>query len=795
MKNKPLPFTYGTLLSTSLSCLVSLSAVAAESATTPSDNAQFEIEGLEDIEVIEVIGLTPGEGFGLPREKVPARVQSISQTALENAQALDTADLMSRHFSGASLNMAQNNPLQPDLQYRGYTASPLLGLPQGIAVYQNGVRINEPFGDTTNWDLIAVSAIERLDLIAGSNPAFGLNSLGGSLSLQMKDGFSAEGYRVNLSSGSFSRQRGSLEAGGNNGTYGYYVNVSGFTEDGWRDNSDSDTLSVYSSFSRYTDSNQLSLDIQYGDTALRGNGPSPVELIEEDRDAVFTHPDLTENRMTAITLRDVHWLADDSILSGSVYWRKNRTTTFNGDGTEFEECDVADEELLVEEFEDVDGDDECDSAIDEDIEFVEDQFGDTVDGDLNAINNHGRLVQESMGANAQWSFGHSLLGYPSQSVIGLSFRRATAEFNSAVELAELDVDRSTLASGLYVEEEATAMDTLTRSSGIYFANTLALSDKLNATLSGRYSHTRVTLRDRSGERPELDGEHDFERLNASVGLTYALSADTHLYASLGQTSRTPTPIELACADPAFECRLPNAFLADPPLEQVVVSTVEGGIQGVIKGVLEWDLALFHSLNKNDIIFQSTGGALANHGYFDNIDRTRRSGLELNLKGQAGPLDWFASYSYLRATFDDAFAVNSPNNPAADEEGMTYVSSGDHLPGLPDHSLKLGADYSFGQKAVLGAEMQFNSGIYLRGDEANLLGKTASYAVFSLFGQYNINRALSLTLRVDNLFDKEYTSFGLLGEPEEVLGEGYENPVFHSVGAPRAAWVGLKLHLH
>ncbi len=751
-------------------------------------------EKSEDMEIVEVVGFTPTEGFGLPRNRVPARVQSVSQEALETAQALDAADFMSRHFSGATINAAQNNPLQPDLQYRGYTASPLLGLPQGLAVYQNGVRINEPFGDTTNWDLIPLSAIHRLDLIAGSNPAFGLNSLGGSLSLQMKDGFNTEGYGVDLSSGSFSRQRGALEAGGNDGTYAYYLNLSRFAEDGWRESSASETLNVYSSLSRHTDSNQLSLDLQYGDTELRGNGPSPVELIEEDRAAVFTHPDLTENRMTVVTLRDIHRLTEDSSLSGVIYWRKNRTSTFNGDGTEFEACDVADEALLVEAFEDRDGDDECDAGVDSDIEYVLDQYGDAVDGDLSAINNLGHLTQESYGGTGQWSFKHHLLGFPAQSVVGISYRRATAEFDSSVELAELSNDRSTLASGLFVPAGATALDSGTRSSGIYFANALSISDRLNATFSGRYNHTRVTLRDRSGEHPELDGEHDFERLNASFGMTYQLNIDTNLYASLGQTSRTPTPIELACADPEFECRLPNAFLADPPLEQVVVSTLEGGMRGMWPGNLAWELALFHSINQNDIIFQSTGGALANHGYFDNIDQTRRTGLELNFSGEHGALAWSAGYSYLRATFDDGFAVSSPNNPAADEAGMIQVSRGDRLPGLPEHSLKLGVDYRFGQRAMLGAEMQYNSGIYLRGDEANLLGKTGSYAVFSLVGQYQLNKALSLALRVDNLFDREYTSFGLLGEPDEVLGEDYENPLFHSVGAPRAAWLGLRLRL-
>lgn len=748
----------------------------------------------EVMDTIEVIGITPVNSFGLPRDKIPAQVQSLDEEVLERTLPLDAPEALNRRFSGVSLNMAQNNPLQPDLQYRGYTASPLLGLPQGLSVYQNGIRISEPFGDTINWDLIPVSAIHRLDLIAGSNPAFGQNSLGGALSLQMKDGFNAPGHSVSVSNGSFSRRKGTVESGGNNGTYGYYLNFTGFREDGWRDNSDSRAFNLFSTFSRYTDNNQLSLDVQYGDTELKGNGPSPVELLNEDRDAVFTSPDLTENRMSAFTLRDTHWFSEKSLFTGTLFWRKNRTQAFNGDGTEFEECDIGADEFLVEEFNDVDDNDSCNNAIDTDIELVEDQFGNPIDGDFNAINNRGNLTQKSYGASGQWSLEHPLWGYDSQSVWGVSYRQATAVFDSSVEVAELNPDRSTEGSGLFVPEAVTELDTRTRTTGLYYANSLAFTPALSGTFSARYNHTDVRLRDQSGANPELDGDHTFERLNTAVGVTYQLAGNTHMYTSLGQSSRTPSPIELACADPAFECRLPNAFLADPPLDQVVVTTLEGGIRGLLSGGTRWDLAIFHSRNRNDIIFQSTGGALANQGYFDNIDGTKRTGLELKLDGNIGALDWFLSYSYLKATFDDDFSVSSPNNPAANADGTIAVSSGDDLPGLPDHTLKMGADYAFGDSLVVGMDMQFNSGLYLRGDEANLLDKTASYTVFSLFGQYRIDDALSVTLRVDNVFDKEYTTFGLLGEPEEVLGDGFDNPAFYSVGAPRAAWIGIKYRL-
>ena len=112
------------------------------------------------------------------------------------------------------INENQSNPFQPDLNYRGYTASPLLGTPEGISVYLDGVRQNQPLGDVVGWDLIPKIAISEAALIPGSNPVFGLNTLGGAVSLQTKDGLSAPGGSLQLNGGSFGRVTGSGEYGG-----------------------------------------------------------------------------------------------------------------------------------------------------------------------------------------------------------------------------------------------------------------------------------------------------------------------------------------------------------------------------------------------------------------------------------------------------------------------------------------------------------------------------------------------------------------------------------------------------
>ena len=142
---------------------------------------------------IDVVATTPLPGTDLPLDEIPAPVQTASARDLEQSGALDLSDLLNQRLSGVHINQNQENPYQPDVNYRGYTASPLLGTPEGISVYMDGVRQNQPFGDIVAWDLIPKIAISEVALMPGSNPLFGLNTLGGAVSIETKDGHSAPG--------------------------------------------------------------------------------------------------------------------------------------------------------------------------------------------------------------------------------------------------------------------------------------------------------------------------------------------------------------------------------------------------------------------------------------------------------------------------------------------------------------------------------------------------------------------------------------------------------------------------
>ncbi|HEY8507122.1 MAG TPA: TonB-dependent receptor, partial [Steroidobacteraceae bacterium] len=381
-----------------------------------------------------------------------------------------------------------------------------------------------------------------------------------------------------------------------------------------------------------------------------------------------------------------------------------------------------------------------------------------------------------------------------------AFSDGEASFNSLVEVAQLLENRATSRTGIFADEYRTNVDSDVRTWSLYLIDTLDLTDRLTLTLAGRYDNTEIRLADRSGQTPELNGKHEFDRFNPAAGIAFRINDRALLYASVSQSTRAPTPVELACASEDAPCNLPNAFLADPPLDEVVATSLEAGVRGSFANGVRWHAGLFHTTNDDDILFQTTGGPQANVGFFDNVGDTRRAGLELGLSQRTGRLRWSAEYTFVEATFEDSFTVNSPNHPVFEDdpdspaivgEEKLLVASGSDIPGIPRHQLNFGMDFAITDRLTIGGDAAYRSGVYLRGDEANLLSKTSSYTVVNLRGEFRVTDAVRVFARIENLFDEDYETFGLLGEPDEVF-ETFEDPRFLGAGPPFGAWLGVRV---
>ncbi|HWQ40167.1 MAG TPA: TonB-dependent receptor [Burkholderiales bacterium] len=721
---------------------------------------------------IEVIGTTPLPGLGTPVNQVPANVQAATGNDIRAQATANLGEYLDNNLGSVTVNHGQNNPFQPDVNFRGLSASPLLGTPQGVSVFMDGVRINEPFGDVVNWDLVPQNAISTINLIPGSNPVFGLNTLGAALAINTKSGFQYPGGSISAQAGSWGRRVGEFEYGGHGDKNDWFLAGTWFDEDGWRDFSPSEVRQLFTKAGREEADTDFDVSLMLADNDLQGTQALPLSFLG-NREQAYTWPDRNQNELLFLNGRASHFIAEDRLLAGNLYIRRYKNENFS-------------------------------SNVNDDCEEI---VGNCAIGilsggaDPQAINDLSEIRTKGLGGSLQMTFLDELAGRKNQLTVGISADLGDTTFTQFEEEADFTTDRGTVGSGVFTLE--TDVQTKNGYYGIYLTDTVSLSDQLSLTVSGRYNYARVRIEDRTGTEPQLNGDHKFTRFNPAVGLNLNPSPTLTAYVAYSEGMRAPTPVELTCADPNAPCRLPNNFLADPPLEKVVSKTMEAGARGRLSPDIGWSLAVYNTDLVDDIQFISAAGAGVNAGFFDNVGKTRRRGAELGAFATLGSLRLVASYAYLRATFESAFAIaNEVNSSAVDTDGDTepdtiFVNPGDRIPGFPDHALKLRVEYGLSEKFVLGANLHYFSAQFARGDENNqdANGKIPGYTLVNLDARYQAARRLQIFARVQNLFDKEYETLGVLGENFFVSGtfdaSNVQPEQFRSVGAPRAVWAGLR----
>lgn len=738
---------------------------------------------------VEVIGTTPLPGIGLPLEKVPANVQTVKGKALEDQHSLTIADYMAQNMTGVSVNETQNNPFQPNVNFRGFTASPLLGTPQGLSVYQDGVRINEPFGDVVSWDLIPMNALANMSLMPGSNPLFGLNTLGGAISLQTKRGYTHRGGAVELSGGSWGRYNTQAEYGGVavNGV-DYFIAGNYFDEDGWRDASPSKVRQVFGQLGWRNEATDLSLSMSLADNDLIGNGLVQKEFLSaQGWEAINTKPDQTENKLAFFNFNGSHWLNDATMLSGNAYYRKGRTRSLNGDVND-----------------DVDDDDFGPCASFADPEDAESGCGGAL--------NRSKSKRVGYGATAQLNFNQDLMGHENLFIAGLGYDRSRTDFEQSTEFGDITATRGVVGAGIFGDEGEVDLRGVNRTWSLFATDTFSFNDVYHLTLSGRYNHTRVENRDQlipdASDPESLTGDHSFNRFNPAIGLAITPSKSLSFYASYNEGSRAPTAIELGCANPDQPCKLPNAMAGDPPLDMVVSKTFEGGVRGKVMNGIGYSASLYRTQNTDDIQFIAANSSGA--GYFDNVGKTRRLGADFGVNGETGKFRWFAGYSYVHATYQSRFDLVSEVNSSAEVIGVDgegedieaiHVRPGDNIPGIPRHQFKLRGEWQALPQWTIGTNIVAFSSQYSHGNENNdhqgAGGKVAGYTVVNLDTRYHFgNTGWQVFAKVNNVFDKEYHTGGMLGETffeaDGTFMDGDDEfSALVAPGAPRAAWIGVR----
>ena len=787
---------------------------------------------------LNIVATTPLPGSDMDRSQIPSPVQTATARDIENSGSLDLADLLNKRLNGIHINENQENPYQPDINYRGYTASPLLGTPEGISVYLDGVRQNQPFGDIVAWDLIPKAAIAEVALVPGSDPLFGLNTLGGAISVRTKDGNSAPGTSLSLSGGSFGRRVGEFQHGGSNKKgLNWYVTGNLFREDGWRQHSPSEVRQAFGKLGRVLGNTSISLSFGYADNWLTGNGLQDTRFLARNYSSVYSIPDITWNRSPSLILNVSHTLTSNLTLSGNAYFRYIRADTTNGDinSESFDESlyNLSSADIKALTAAGYTGFPTTGNAATEPFPYwrciaqglekdepVEKCTG-IITNTFDKQNNYGLSVQ------ANWLVSHNHF------TAGSAWDRSSLIFQQASQFGYLNPDRITItpinafADGS-TNQDGVPVDTrvnlhgLINTFGFYAADTLTIGKSLAFTFSGRFNRTGIDNADRlpvdpTGARGSLNGNYVFDRFNPAAGLTYTLPRYASLYFSYSEASRAPTAIELGCANPAEPCNLPNALVSDPPLKQVVTRTLEAGLRRAQESKLRWSAGWFRAENYNDLLFvssQQTG-----FGYFTNFGKTLRQGAEASVSGRIQHFTLGGNYTFLNATYQSPQIVDGGSNSSSDggpgQDGNITIKPGEHIPQIPRNIFKAWLDYEPTPKIAMDLDFISAGRSFARGNENNQgkpdgiyylgPGFSPGYGVVNLGGHYQIQKKLQLFVQIDNLLNHRYytaaqlgpspfdNSGNFVGRPFPAVSGNYpiRTTTFFAPGAPIGVWGGMR----
>jgi iron complex outermembrane receptor protein len=767
-------------------------------AISPVVVAQQAPQDARDLDEIVVVGVTPVPGFKLDKDKVPGNIQTLRSSDLTRNGAASVLGALDQQVSGVNFNDTLADPFQPEVLFRGFEASPVLGTPQGMAVYQNGVRVNEAFGDTVNWDLIPDIAIDRIDVLNATS-VFGLNALGGAMTVTMKNGFTYQGFDATVSGGSFNQRQAQAEYGVNDGTLGAYVALNGLKEGGWRHFAQDRVKQYYLDLSFHADPVTSDLSYSRANNRLFGQGAAPVQSLAISPENVFTGPQNNIDNVDMITLNTAYNFTPTLALSNVVYFRNYRQTVANGDDSNYAACDDAVGPGLL-----CDGDYVLTDTAGQNIPDIT-NGGATIIGQ----NDYEAIHSQTWGGSLQFSSTEKLLGHGNSFAIGATVDTSSTHFFSGTWLGVIDASLTVLPSPYFVATpegvDSTATPVILNANnkyyGMYLTDTFDVVEALSVTVNGRYNIAKVDLADRNGDA--LNGNNRFTHFDPSAGVTYKVIPALTVYGSYAINNRTPTASELECANPAAPCLLPTNLASDPPLNQVVSKTAEVGARGTLSdaslGKFGWDLSIYRTNSENDIYGISTTIA---SGFFQNVGSTRREGGDLDLTYQMGRMSAYLQYSYLKATFRSAFLEPSPANPFQDANGNIQVNVGDELPLIPKSRVKLGADVKVLPRWSVGGTLSCIGPSFYRGDEANLNPELPGYTVASMRTSYQVSRHLQIFANIQNVFDRRYSTYGILGDPTGVgapgvpaggeLGDPDVDPRFQSPAMPRAYFGGVKI---
>ncbi len=634
----------------------------------------------------------------------------------------------------------------------------------------------------------------------------------------MKNGFTWQGFEGETQGGFYGRYGGALQYGDQKEHLSYYLAADAVHDDGWRYQSPSSLLRLYGDLGWRNDPYEFHL---IGSGALNDFGvvgPTPIEMVRQNPKSIYTWPQTTHNEVGLLALTGKYRLANHWSLQGNLYLRKFNQKHVDGNDGEFAQCSDSSGEptalcLSSEEF--VPPSNPSPASWEKQfimygpnsrpIPFTSEEipYG-TVDRTWTEARTFGSSLQATSTAQ--------ILNHDNYFVMGTSIDTSSTKFHSNSRLGYIypslfvgpnadvpgtgtiihNIPDPTASPEFSVLFEPVKLRAYNTYYGFYATDTFDILPQLSLTFGARYNLANIDMKDRSGRSPELNGSHTFSRFNPLVGLTYSITPTASAYIGYSEANRAPTPLELNCANPNRPCLLENSLVSDPPLKQVVSHTYEIGLRGWLQagdGRVTWKTGGFRTDSDDDIL--NLASVIPGRGYFTNVPSTRRQGIEAALQYQAHRWLAYVNYSYIDATYRFNGELASPNNPSAND-GNIFVSSGDRIPGIPQHQLKVGLDFALTPAWKIGGDLIGVSSQYYVGDDANQNTKLPEYWVTNLHTSYQLTEHFQLFGLLNNIFDRQYATYGTYFQTDSIQFKDFQDPRTITLAQPISAYGGVRM---
>ena len=761
-------------------------AFAALTAATSAARADTIV-----LPTFDVVATTPLGGGQINVSQSPFAVWQTSSQDIQTFNDTTLPQSLARSAPGVTVGNVSGNEFEPDLFYRGFDATAVTGTPQGLAVYQNGTRINEAFGDVVNWDLIPANAIDKTTIIA-ANPIFGLNALGGAVTVTMKNGFTWQGFEADLEGGSYLRAQEEIQYGKQFGDWSVYVAATQINDGGWRVAQASQLTNIYGDVGYKANGFESHLQLTAGNTQFGVSAYTPVQQLQTNWGSVYTLPQTTYNQMVMLQWTGAYAYSPTLNFQAGAYFRQFNQQHVDGNGTDVTPCPPYSclngapvHSTMGGIIPDISQGGTLDLGENDDNQTQSRSVG--VSGqvvDTDKVFNHDNSL--TAGASLDYGWTH----YTGNSTLGtIAFTNNSYPLTASPYIID---EPDSFLNPIDVRANNTYV-------GLYALDTFNATDRLTLTGGARFNFAGISLQGTNDAL--LSGYSSYFHLNPTAGFTYKITPDVNFYAGYAMTNRTPTPLELGCASPTDPCIIDNFLSGDPPLKQIIGQTFELGFRGTNAltqfglgpewGKLQWSAGLFRTTLNNDIL--PVTSAFNGFGYYTNVGTTLRQGAELGVQWNNDRWKAYANYTYIDAVYLTTFLEPSANNPLADENGNIPITNGTRIAGIPKNTVKVGVDYALTDQWRVGADMVAASGQVIFGNENGAVPQVPGYAVFGLHTSYQYNKQVQIFGYAQNIFDQRYyTSGGLVQTGQFMTGPAITNPQTFGPAKPFAIYGGVRI---